>query len=84
MSLTSRLAGYLLIRNLPADLYRSITGYRLSARQLYEAGRRIHTLSRQLDAKMGMRDEDEVIPEKFSSAEEIRQMRDVFYRLARD
>lgn len=84
MSLTPRLAGFLLIRNLPSELYRSITGYRLSGRQLYEAGRRIHTLSRQLDTKMGMRDEDEVIPEKFSSAEEIRQMRDVFYRLARD
>jgi aldehyde:ferredoxin oxidoreductase len=84
MNWTPRLAGFLLIRNLPSELYRSITGYHLSGKQLFEAGRRIHALGRQLDAKMGMTDEDEVISQKFSSAEEIRQMRDIFYQLAKD
>jgi len=48
-----------------ARLWQSVTGLRLSRRQLLKAGARIHVLERFMNTQMGITDRDDTLPRRF-------------------
>lgn len=65
MFLMPRLAQSLLDLRVLSRFMTAITGRKLTERRMLEAGRRIHVLERHMNCLMGIRKEDDRLPERF-------------------